>query len=259
MNARSPTQIPVGDDIILLAEDNPVLRELTIRQLKKLGLAARPVSSGREVLEAMTRESFALVLMDCKMPDMDGFEATRQIRQREDAIGKHTPIIAMTASAMKGDRDNCLAAGMDDYLSKPVAQTDLKNVIDRWLSSDALETYDANGAVGKGPLLNIERLKETYGAEALGETLSMSVKEIHQLLWQISIAAEKSDMRSVVHAVHQLKGLAAVIGAVDMEQIALEIELDAKNGRADALAQGLARLIISAEALSSFMKGFLNN
>lgn len=121
---------------VLLAEDNPVNQRIVIRLLEKLGVPADVVGNGREAVDAMTKRTYDLVLMDCQMPEMDGFEATAIIRNNE-RNDRHTPICALTANAMEGDRERCLAAGMDDYVSKPVGLDELKARVDRWLQAVA--------------------------------------------------------------------------------------------------------------------------
>ncbi len=118
---------------ILIAEDNPALQELAMRQLRKLGFEAEVVGTGKEAVEAVERIDYALVLMDCQMPDMDGYAATAAIRESEKTSHRHIPIVAMTAGAMKSDREKCLASGMDDYLSKPVMLAELGIVLNRWI------------------------------------------------------------------------------------------------------------------------------
>jgi two-component system sensor histidine kinase/response regulator len=110
---------------ILVVDDNPVNQHLAVRLAEKQGHSVAAVASGREALEALERKQFDVVLMDVQMPEMDGFEATTVIRQKERQSGSHIPIIAMTAHAMEGDREHCLAAGMDGYVSKPINVKDL--------------------------------------------------------------------------------------------------------------------------------------
>jgi len=117
---------------VLLAEDNEINQRITMRLLEKLGLAVDAVKNGREAVDAASKKSYGLILMDCQMPEMDGFEATAVIRNRE-RNQRHTPICALTANAMAGDRERCLAAGMDDYIAKPVSLEKLEEAIDHWL------------------------------------------------------------------------------------------------------------------------------
>ena len=115
------------ESLILLVEDHPVNQQVAQLYLNEMALACHIVNNGMEATEAVKRTDYTLVLMDCQMPEMDGFEATRTIRKAEELTGGHTPIIAMTANAMAGDKEQCLAAGMDDYISKPVHPDELQS------------------------------------------------------------------------------------------------------------------------------------
>ncbi len=117
---------------VLLVEDNPVNRLVATGMLGRIGCVVETASTGQQAVERFAPGRYDLVLMDCQMPDMDGFEATAAIRAREASGASHTPIVALTANAIEGDRDQCLAAGMDDYLAKPFRLAELRRVVARW-------------------------------------------------------------------------------------------------------------------------------
>jgi polar amino acid transport system substrate-binding protein len=124
--------------LVLLVEDNQTTQTMVLLQLQRLGYSAHTVSNGREAVAAVSvaPSAYALILMDCQMPEMDGFAATRAIREAEPASGRHIPIVAVTAYATENDRDKCLAAGMDDYISKPVTRDRLREVIEHWMPQE---------------------------------------------------------------------------------------------------------------------------
>jgi len=140
-----PPKVGGGSGLrVLLAEDNLVNQQVALYSLRKLGADVTVVANGRLALEAVTASPFDLVLMDCQMPEMDGYEATRQIRAAAIRSGERPiPVIAMTANALSGDRDRCLEAGMDDYLGKPFKQDELREVIARWSVISCANSLDS--------------------------------------------------------------------------------------------------------------------
>jgi len=121
---------------VLVVDDTAMNLKITIRVLEKLGVRADPAGNGKEALEALAQRPYDLVLMDCQMPEMDGYEATAAIRKTQKKGEPRVPIVAMTAHAMSGEREKCLAAGMDDYLSKPVDNAKLARMVRKWLSRE---------------------------------------------------------------------------------------------------------------------------
>jgi CheY-like chemotaxis protein len=117
---------------LMLAEDNPINRKLGVRLLEKFGCRVDAAANGVEAVDLCGRISYDVVFMDCQMPEMDGLEATAEIRRREGATGAHTPIVALTANAMQGDREACMRAGMDDFLSKRLSVDSLRRALEHW-------------------------------------------------------------------------------------------------------------------------------
>jgi len=130
-----------GAPLVLLVEDSPVNRLVAMHVLERAGYRAHVVNDGREALAALTTEGYDAVLMDCQMPGIDGYEVTRELRRREAGSGRHTPVIAMTAHAMVGDRERCLAAGIDDHVTKPVRSQALAEMLRRWIGGAEAEHH----------------------------------------------------------------------------------------------------------------------
>lgn len=250
-----------SDRPILLAEDNPVMQELGVRQLKKMGISAHPVSSGLEVVKAIKSGDYALILMDCQMPEMDGFEATRAIREIEKTSGKHIPIIAMTASAMRGDRENCIASGMDDYMSKPVGKQQLIAVLERWLGKDGPPTpatmnFDPHTADPNAPL-NVVKLNSLYGEQGMPELLHSFLGESEKLLKSIKHHIGEHNDKDLATEAHQLKGLSAVMTIEELEKLSLELERAAKESSWEQADEIYLRLNCCFSTVTNFIKRLL--
>ena len=231
---------------ILVAEDNAVNRELVIRRLQKLGHTAIAVSDGREAVERWEQEAAScdLILMDMQMPEMDGFQATAQIRDKEKSSGKHIPIIALTAHAMKGDRERCLAAGMDGYVAKPIRQQELMETIEALVPSGP-------GVRPTSPAENIPRevLDEALlvahldnDPQLLRDLVDIFLDECPRLLHDIAVALENRDAKGVQRGAHSLKGSTSNLAAQMASEAALELERLAQAGdfaRADSVLREL--------------------
>ncbi len=197
---------------ILVAEDNPINQRLVTGLLAKRGHTTESAQDGRQAVAWLDNETFDLVLMDVQMPGMDGFEATAAIRDKERSGEARLPIVAMTANAMKGDRERCLEAGMDAYLSKPLRAQELYKVVEGAADSprESVERSDQPGEIVDIPAA-LERLD---GDQALfGELIALSFDDHPKLLGQIRGAMEAHDLYGMQRAVHALKGSVATLGA----------------------------------------------
>jgi two-component system, sensor histidine kinase and response regulator len=251
---------------VLVAEDNPVNQRVAVKMLEKLGYRADVAGNGLEVIEALSRIPYAAVLMDVQMPEMDGLEATREIRRRE-GDGRETRIIAMTAGAMREDRESALEAGMDDYVSKPVKPEDLDAVLERWISpeggeseaTDPVPDGEVVSGEAEGPLDRaiVESLLELGGREMLSELVEMFCDDVSSGLSSLKEAAERGDASSVGRTAHTLKGGSGNMGARRLATVCAELEKVGASGdlaSAPALIERLeaeferARPALEAEA-----------
>ncbi|MCS7269753.1 MAG: response regulator [Gemmataceae bacterium] len=223
--ARPPVAIR-GPLRILLAEDNPVNQQVALRMLQRSGHEVTVVSTGREAVERWQQDRFDVILMDVQMPEMDGFEATRCIRHAEKNRACRIPIIAMTAHAMKGDRERCLAAGMDDYVAKPVRREELEAALHRVLSPRSVTTETPRPANTPQPILDRHTAVERLGGDiALWTELAQLFLHDAQRLQQQILTAWTEQQASAMHrAAHSLKGAANYIGATAVAQLAFQLE-----------------------------------
>ncbi|HEB77137.1 MAG TPA: response regulator, partial [Methylothermaceae bacterium] len=220
---------------VLVAEDNPVNAKLIGALLGKLGLKAEIVENGRLVLETLQRESFDLVLMDCQMPEMDGYEATRRLRER----GLRLPVIALTAHAGEGEREKCLAAGMDDYLSKPLRRPQLEAALARHLDTASNPAAEpAPQPETDSPLWDRDAsLAQLDGdTELLADMIALFLDDAPARLKALEAAGERQDCAGIAEAAHALKGMAGHFHADTLREQAAALERAAREGRCEAAA-----------------------
>jgi CheY-like chemotaxis protein/HPt (histidine-containing phosphotransfer) domain-containing protein len=250
---------------VLVAEDNSVNQKVARRLLEKQGCRVDTVANGREALESLARIRYDLVLMDVQMPEMDGFEATAEIRRHEMGTDRHIPIVALTANAMKGDRERCLEAGMDDYLSKPIAPAELAAALQRWAQRPP-EAPQEPGEIGVSTasdwavmrwedlLLRCDGDRE-FESEILQEFEGL----MPNFLARIAAAIEADDRPELAHQAHALKGSCQTIGAEaiavtcrELEQAAGQTTMEEVRGLF-ARVQGEYRRL--SEAIESHLAG----
>ncbi len=230
---------PSGTNLILLAEDNPANQRLAMVQLKRLGYQTELVSNGVQAIEAYLNApgAYNLVLMDCQMPIMDGFDATRRIREEEKRLNLHVPIVAMTANAMQGDREACLIAGMDDYVSKPVSLESLRQVLNRIQDGKAASVevnlpaavMDDYNPLDQSVLDGLRELQEEGEPDFLTELIDIFLEDSASLVQELNDAVNAQDLSRVRMAAHTLKGSSGNLGANLFSKICYEMELSARN------------------------------
>jgi two-component system sensor histidine kinase/response regulator len=214
---------------ILLAEDNPINREVATRMLTKRGHKVTVAENGKEAVDKLESQSFDMILMDVQMPEMDGFEATGMIRQKEKRTGGHIPIVAMTAHAMKGDRERCLAAGMDSYISKPISVDELLKVTEGLAVPSSATTKPST--VSREVFDREAALVRVGQDEALLQDLArMFCAEIPKRFSAIQEALGKGNAQQVNRAAHSLKGGVATFSAARATAAAERLELLAESG-----------------------------
>ncbi|MDQ1818130.1 EAL domain-containing protein, partial [Massilia sp. CCM 9210] len=247
---------------ILVAEDNRTNQMVAAGMLAMNGCACEFAANGREALEAARNGSFDLILMDCSMPEMDGYEATAHIRAFEQGSGRRTPLVAMTANTQRGDAEKCLAAGMDDYLAKPITLFELRQKLDRWLprgeASPGEEPPSAPapgahaGDSGESPIdqAMFVKLREIMGA-SLAQAISPFLEDTPQYLLDLEAAAHGGDCDTARAKAHAIKGSSGNLGATHLAQLAKEAEDHGIAGRPELIVPLLPRLRVAYNAVAS--------
>jgi two-component system sensor histidine kinase/response regulator len=243
---------------ILVAEDNVVNQAVAEGMLLRRGHPVQIARDGREAVQAVFDATYAAVFMDCQMPEMDGYEATREIRRRE-GDGPHIPIIAMTAHSMKGDRERCLAAGMDDYVSKPLRAEALDAVLARWVAPPGGEepsngAHAANGHGPEGPLdlEALEQLRTELAGLGPGKSVDPLIRQFLELIPgrvdAMTAAAERGDLEELEREAHGLKGSSATLGAVRLATACAALEQAGADGDPARALTLVAELVDAAGA-----------
>ncbi len=263
---------PTFSGHLLLGEDNPVNQEIALLMLQTLGCTVTVAQNGREVVDRAKQASYDAVLIDCQMPEMDGFEATRQIREWERQDSRSPlPIIALTAHATQGDREHCLATGMSDYLSKPFSMEQLQSVLASWLrpnstttisearppdridtirppsaaapvTSPARSAADLSLVVDQKAWKSITSLQRPGAPDALAKILSLYLTDSQELVTRIRQGMAGGDAQAVNQAAHSLKSRSSVLGAVSLAKLCRQFEDLSRQGQLEEAAPLLDQL-----------------
>jgi len=222
-----------GRGRILLVEDNLINQQVALGMLQIQGYGVTVVNNGREALEAHEQDDFDLILMDCHMPEMDGYEATREIRGREQQSGQRVPIVALTANAMAQDREACLAAGMDDHLAKPFSMLALQEMLERWMPQAApagarpapvREPARPGEALDREVLEQLGKVQTNGKPELLARVINVYLVESPKLMKKLRQAVEAADGAGIASFAHSLKSSSANVGARALSGYFTEME-----------------------------------
>jgi CheY-like chemotaxis protein len=264
----APLPAEVSPMRLLLAEDGQVNQMVAIKLLEDRGHSVVLAANGRQALGALERERFDAVLMDVHMPEMDGFEATRAIREKEKTTGERLPIIAMTANAMKGDREECLEAGMDDYVAKPVRSRELFEAVEKFAAvPDAVaDTVSAReqpaaprsrrGQPGSDVFDPRDFEENVGGAELMRDLIDIFDEECDALLARIESASASGDAEALQEAAHALKGMVGSYGARQALNQARQLDSLARDGNVARARAELPRLRASIDQLRQALRDF---
>jgi CheY-like chemotaxis protein/HPt (histidine-containing phosphotransfer) domain-containing protein len=266
---------------ILLAEDNTINQDVALGQLDRLGYTADVVANGREALEALERVRYDIILMDCMMPEMDGYEATKKLREgeRQNPKGhRRAHIIAMTANAMQGDREKCIVAGMDDYVSKPVKIADLRRAIEKWAAQVpgsvpppkistlplavevALPSAVESGTVtaSSETPVDMERLMEVTAnnPEKTHRLLTTFLKQAAEIGEGLNIAIQSGSSRDVRLLAHKFNGASSSLGMVAVVPALSQLEQLGEDGEVAGMAEAYAEFLNQLERVRQFIEEF---
>ena len=247
---------------ILLVEDGLINQRVATGFLERKGHRVALANNGREAIDALENEAFDVVLMDVQMPVMDGLETTQLIRQQEQQTGAHQKIIAMTASAMKGDRERCLEAGMDAYVSKPIDPDLLDQALSAQMGSvsspDVAEAEDdAPAENSPQDVFDAEAAEKKLGADLLRDLLRLFLTECPKLIGDVRDGLSGGDSKSVQRAAHTLKNSSRTVGAPELADFMEEVEQLAIRNQVDDIRDRMSRAEAAAEAATTAIREWL--
>ena len=255
-----------------MAEDNRVNQEIVAAMLASAQCRVEVAKTGKEAVDAVFGTSFDLVLMDCEMPEMDGFEATRLIRSAEEFTGKaRLPIVALTANAMKGDREKCLEAGMDDYLPKPFSLENLVDLLDRWLSpgNPATEVYSTgtrgtrdtqksaearDAVIDTSVLADIRALQREGAPDLVGRLVTAYLSEASVMMTALGSAVGGKNPQDVFRLAHKLKSGSANVGALHLSALLKDLEALGRQNIVEGTSDLFALIQKEFEAVQEALK-----
>jgi CheY-like chemotaxis protein len=253
---------------VLVVEDNPVNQKVAGRMLANLGCRVDMAANGREALDLLSRLPYDVVFMDCMMPEMDGYDATTAIRKIPGPRSK-TPIVAMTANAMQGDRERCLTAGMDDYISKPVRAEQLQGAIARW-ANRVVAPMVRDAALARPVMVNrtpvdlatldqLAGLQQGGGADIIVELIEIFLADLAPRRAAIRAAVAAGIGGGISSAAHALKGSSAYMGARELHRFCQELEIAGRANDLNAASTILAALEQEADAVHQFLQARLTS
>ena len=265
LSRKDETQAQRAQTNLLLAEDNKTNQIVALTILKKKGYRTEIAENGEEVLEALRMKKIDLILMDCQMPGMDGYEAAKEIRNREAATGKHMPIIAMTANALQGDREKCVEAGMDDYLVKPVEPDKLEAMIEKWLPGDTVEEIEllenieeeTDGEIGgdTGIFDRVSFYHRVMDDEALAALIiDTFLDDMPRQIEDLNQSVRSGNLEQARMQAHKIKGASANMSGTRMYETATMMEAAAHAANIGALERLLPVLGERFEELKEELK-----
>ena len=274
-NAKAPTERIIAPKVepqpavsrpleILLCDDNSINQKVAARILQQLGYKPDITANGREALDAMDKKRYDVIFMDVMMPEMNGLDATQEIRNRQKnrvSPNYESPIIiAMTAQAMQGDREKCIEAGMDDYLAKPIRPGDVRNMIDKWSTQKEAAAAKAPAVKTDSPApaespIDMERLTELAGGDKdmLRELVELFFKQTAKQLEQLETAIGENKAEEVRHLAHSCKGASATMGMAPLAAIFFELEKMGRAGSLDGAAPSLAGALREFKRVQDFL------